>query len=267
MGATRGVASTIYGRRDHQQHDPYSEAAAGTAKGIAKGVGSVREELFQHLVKYIATANLKGDYVETGVHNGASAVAVGRAMRCLQMLQKGMRLWLYDSWKGFPQTTTTADGAWAMNVAGAVAGKNWGAPNGPAPSNLDNVRQGLRSVGVDLQSSVVFRKGWFNETFAMAKPNKIAFLHVDGDLYRSVKDTLIAFYDLVVPGGVVLFDDFGWFEGCRTAFYEFFVEERHERPLLERHGHTQAWFIKGKEHNRLSVHTEADFRHVLDVCA
>lgn len=244
-----------------------SEAAAGTAQGVAKGVGSVREELFQHLVKYLATAGLKGDYVETGVHNGASAVAVGRAMRCLNLLKNGARLWLYDSWEGFPQTNAAADGAWALGVAGGAAGKNWGAPGGRAPSNLEIVQQGLTNVGVDLRSSVVFRKGWFNETFAMAKPRRITFLHVDGDLYRSVKDTLVAFYDLVVPGGVILFDDFGWFEGCRAAFYEFFVEERHERPLLERHGHTQAWLIKGKEHNRQSVHTEAYFRQGLDACA
>jgi len=43
------------------------------------------------------------------------------------------------------------------------------------------------------------------------------------------------------------------------------VDERRERPLIERHGHTQAWFIKGKEHNRGST-SLSSFLSVLDVC-
>ena len=248
----------VHGKTHHSSMDKApitstirSEKESGTATGVASGVGSVREELFQHLVQYVSNAGLRGDYVETGVHNGASAVAVGRAMQCLNMTESGRRLWLYDSWEGFPQTTAQADGVWATrSVAGGANGTNWGAPKGPRPATMENVQQGLRNVGVDLERAVVFRKGWFDKTFAMEKPERVAFLHVDGDLYRSVKDTLVNFYDLVVPGGVILFDDYGYFEGCRTAFYEFLVEERREYPLLERHGNTQAWFIKGKEHNR-----------------
>ena len=241
-----------------------SEKEAGTVLGVASGVGSVREELFQHLVRYVSLAGLDGDYVETGVHNGASAVAVGRAMQCLNLTRSGMRMWLYDSWEGFPQTTAVDDGVWATTtVAGGSNGTNWGAPKGARPAKMENVQRGLRTVGVNLERSVVFRKGWFDETFALEKPTKVAFLHIDSDLYRSVKDTLVSFYDLVIPGGVVLFDDFGFFEGCRTAFYEFLVDARREHPLLERHGHTQAWFVKGKEHNR-KWHT--DYAKALDVC-
>lgn len=239
---------------------------------IGTGVGSVREELFQHLVACISRARLAGDYLETGVHNGASAIAVGRAMACLNLTSNASRrLWLYDSWEGFPKTTIEDDGTWAATgVAGRAAGKNWGAPGGPNPSYVSNVLKGLHNVGVE-DGSVVIRKGWFSQTFQQPRPEEIAFLHIDSDLYQSVKDTLEAFYPLVVEGGIVLFDDFGHFEGCRRAFYEYLVEKRHEYPLLERHGHSQAFFIKGKEHNRAGYGKDAPGipprGRVYDVCA
>jgi O-methyltransferase len=49
----------------------------------------------------------------------------------------------------------------------------------------------------------------------------------------------------------VLFDDFGAWEGCRRAVWDFFAA-RGEHPLLERMGYEQVYFIKGKEHNRKS---------------
>ena len=243
-----------------------SERPGGTARGVAIGVGTVREELFQHLVAYVAASGIEGDYVETGVHNGASAVAVGRAMQCLN-LTRSSKLWLYDSWEGFPQTTESEDGRWATKtVAGGTAGTNWGAPGGANAANVDNVKNGLRKVHVP-DDACVFRKGWFDQTFAMEKPAKVAFLHVDSDLYKSVLDTLVAFYDLVVEGGVILFDDFGHFEGARRAFYEYLVDKKREYPLLERHGHQQAFFVKGRQHDRAASATgQAAYRTVIDVC-
>jgi O-methyltransferase len=48
---------------------------------------------------------------------------------------------------------------------------------------------------------------------------------------------------------VILLDDFDLWEGCREAFYDF-AAKRNIKPLLERFGHSQAFWIKGKPHNR-----------------
>lgn len=37
---------------------------------------------------------------------------------------------------------------------------------------------------------------------------RLAFVHIDGDLYQSVLDALEKVWDLVVPGGIVVIDDF-----------------------------------------------------------
>jgi hypothetical protein len=72
--------------------------------------------------------------------------------------------------------------------------------------------------------------GWFNETFAPARadapPGPVALLMVDADWYHSCLDTLERFYPLVPPGGVVVMDDFGYWEGARRALV------RASRPVV-----------------------------------
>lgn len=208
---------------DSMELAPYSPAAD-------------RNLVFRALLDYIQAAGVEGDYVETGVWQGASASVVATQLVCSKHTPQ-MKAWLYDAWQGMPETRPE-DGTRAAQTVG------WG-----KDGNLPLVLENLKKTGINIEEGVVIRKGWFNETFALEKPEKVAFLHVDSDWYSSVMDTLIAFYDRVPMGGVVVFDDFGFWEGCRRAFYDFF-EARHERPLLERNGVTQAWFIKGREHNR-----------------
>jgi O-methyltransferase len=80
-------------------------------------------------------------------------------------------------------------------------------------------------------------------------PERVALLHCDADWYDSVHIVLRTFYPLIPPGGCVILDDFGYWEGCREAFYDFCLQ-RGEKPLLERLEADQAYWIKGKTHNR-----------------
>jgi hypothetical protein len=63
--------------------------------------------------------------------------------------------------------------------------------------------------------------GRYEDTLASVPSFPIAFLHLDCDWYESVKLCLDKFYDSVVPGGVVVFDDYGFWSGCRKAVDEF----------------------------------------------
>jgi hypothetical protein len=75
-------------------------------------------------------------------------------------------------------------------------------------------------------------QGWFRDTlpsFAAAHPEPIAFLHVDCDLYSSTKESLEFLSQHIVPGTVILFDEFYNYPGCENheakAFQEF-IEKR-----------------------------------------
>jgi hypothetical protein len=66
--------------------------------------------------------------------------------------------------------------------------------------------------------------GRFEETLWSVPSFPIVFLHLDCDWYESVRLCLERFYDAVVPGGAVVFDDYGFWSGCRKAVDEFMTE-------------------------------------------
>lgn len=178
----------------------------------------------------IVYRDIPGDFVECGVCNGGSAAAIACAMRNTQR-----KAWLYDSFQGVPQPKEV-DGAVAANFTGAWVGSE------------EKVREAMRLVAFP-ETSYIIRKGWFEDSFKSPLPEKVSLLHVDGDWYDSVMLALDTFYDLVPNGGIILLDDFAHWEGCREAFYDF-IAGRHLKPLLERFGHTQAFWVKGRTHNR-----------------
>jgi O-methyltransferase len=171
-----------------------------------------------------------GDLVECGVCKGGSAAAL---VAGLDLTDR--HVWLFDSFQGLP-ATTHHDGEDAKAYVGQCVG------------DVASVAEAMRLVNCPLTHYTI-RAGWFNETFADPLPHEVALLHIDADWYRSVLLCLETFFDRVAEGGLIVLDDFGYWEGCREAFYEF-TRSRDLKPLLERCGPTQAWWIKGRTHNR-----------------
>jgi hypothetical protein len=88
-----------------------------------------------------------------------------------------------------------------------------------------------RIIGYD-GSQIHYHQGWFQETLpsqASAIKN-IAILRLDGDWYASTKVSLDYLFEKVVPGGFVVIDDYGSYDGCRKAVDEFLA--RLEQPLF-----------------------------------
>jgi hypothetical protein len=83
-----------------------------------------------------------------------------------------------------------------------------------------------------VRPNVTLHKGWFDQTlpdFVADHPGPVAFLHVDCDLYSSTKTIFHFLGDRIVPGTVILFDEYfnypGWRDHEHRAFTEL-VEER-----------------------------------------
>jgi Macrocin-O-methyltransferase (TylF) len=76
--------------------------------------------------------------------------------------------------------------------------------------------------------NVMLHKGWFSETLPAFLANctePVSFLHVDCDLYSSTKTIFSALADRLIPGTIIVFDEYfnypGWKEGEYKAFMEF----------------------------------------------
>ena len=60
---------------------------------------------------------------------------------------------------------------------------------------------------------------------------------------------LETFYPLVSDGGIIILDDFGYWEGCREAFYDY-CHRHNLKPLVERISSDQLFWYKNKQSNR-----------------
>jgi O-methyltransferase len=74
--------------------------------------------------------------------------------------------------------------------------------------------------------NVIFKRGFFPDTAEGLESQKFCFVYLDADLYQSTKDGLDFFYPRMVPGGIIMFDDYGtsnW-PGVEKAVREFCSE-------------------------------------------
>ena len=195
----------------------------------------VKNASLENLYRLVQTANaqgLAGDIVECGVWNGGSAAIMGAACCEDPRYASARRIWLFDSFQGLP-APGTRDG----ETEKKAFFKGWN------KGDTNNVRRVFKKVGFpNTQISIV--PGWFDATLNAAAVDRIAVLHVDADWYDSVKLVLEAFYDRVVPGGFLVFDDYGLWQGCRQAVTDFFVERNIDGAIIRRAGPHQAYFQK-----------------------
>ncbi len=166
------------------------------------------------LAKEIGKNEVEGCVVECGVWNGGSGAMLGSVSR---LFGTDRDLWLFDSFAGLPEPT-------GHDVA--ITGKKGKA--GAARGSESLVKEVCFKVMRLFPSKVHIVKGWFQNTIPNVSPQigSIAVLHLDCDWYESVTYCLDALYDKVVKGGIVVVDDYGYFQGCKKAVDEFLQKKR-----------------------------------------
>jgi hypothetical protein len=71
------------------------------------------------------------------------------------------------------------------------------------------------------------------ETLPRHSPEQIALLRLDTDFYESTRHELEHLYPKLVPGGILIIDDYGVFQGTRKAVGEYFAANG-PAPFLSR---------------------------------
>jgi hypothetical protein len=99
----------------------------------------------------------------------------------------------------------------------------------------------FQSLQIDEDVHLV--KGLFQQTLPATDIPRIALLHIDGDWYDSVKVCLEHLYDRVVPGGIIQFDDYGYWQGAKKAVDEFFAR-RGLDPQIEPLDYSGRFMVK-----------------------
>ena len=181
-----------------------------------------------HISLDLARRKIGGSIVECGTWNGGAAAVMSRASIRGKLPRT---IWLFDSFEGLP--APTADDPPAVHQA---YHPGW------CKGNAQMATAALIAEGTD-PDSIHIVKGWLEDTLPRANVGLIALLHIDSDWYESVRICLETFYDSVVPGGVIVFDDYKLWGGFRKAIDEF-LEARGLTGVLKPSGKTAVYLTK-----------------------
>jgi len=155
-----------------------------------------------------AARHLKGDVGQLGVYKGGSAKIIAECFK-----NTPSKVFLFDTFEGLPGDAEGEKGLFADVV-------------------FADVQKLLAPY-----PSIEFRKGFFPNTAKGLESRKYSFVYLDGDMYQSTKDGLEFFYPRLVPGGIILCDDYEspkW-TGVKKAVQEF--SDAHNVEVI----HTAYW--------------------------
>jgi hypothetical protein len=182
-------------------------AAANSASYVLQHMRAVRNLVRrEELLKFaLGQCSLDGLVMEFGVYRGASLTFIAD--------HEPGPVYGFDSFEGLPEDWT------------------------------DVQRKGRFSLGGEApqlgRSNLVLVKGWFEDTlprFLSQHPGPARFVHVDCDLYSSAATVLTQLAPRILPGTIILFDEYfnypGWEHHEYKAFKEFCSTFRRDYEYL-----------------------------------
>jgi O-methyltransferase len=202
----------------------YDEVSKEIITSVRSRTMTSREKLNALIfaVRYVVRHDIPGDIVECGVWRGGSMMTIAKTLQSVDAADR--RLHLYDTYEGMTEPTEhdrRHDGRMAADML-AVTGRDghvW------AAASLEDVQQGMRETGYP-EGLITYYKGPVEQTIPENAPEQISILRLDTDWYESTRHELEHLFPRLVPGGVLLLDDYGWWEGCRKAVEEFLADTK-----------------------------------------
>jgi hypothetical protein len=181
-------------------------------------------------IKYILENNIGGAIIECGVQAGH--IEDLWITELLKQNNTFRDIYMYDTFAGLVKPTEhdyTCENNTSLKMNADETLVYWknsiidDKTNAWCYAPLDYVKNRLNATGYP-QDKLHYIVGDVMETLKDKSniPEKIAILRLDTDWYESSKYELEQMYNNVVPGGVIIFDDYYFWEGQRRATDEFF---------------------------------------------
>jgi O-methyltransferase len=172
-------------------------------------------------VRHVVRAGVPGDVVECGVWRGGSSMLAALVLDSLGDRERVIHL--YDTFAGMPEPgeqdrsdhRESAAVEWERQRADDI--NEW------CYAPVEEVRTNMLSTGFPAER-VRFVEGKVEDTIPGTIPERISLLRLDTDWYASTYHELKHLYPLLSPGGVLILDDYGYWEGVREATDRFLAE-------------------------------------------
>ena len=131
-------------------------------------------------------ARLPGDFVECGVNTGIMSLA---ACEYVEFRRLPKTFWLFDTFCGIP--TEQVNNEYIVN--------EW------YPECFARAQQNFAAY-----PNVRLVRGKIPDTLSSVEIERVAYLSIDMNIEYPEREALAHFWPKLVPGGIVVFDDYGW---------------------------------------------------------
>jgi hypothetical protein len=195
-------------------------------------------------VNYIVRRQIPGAFVEAGVWRGGSAFVAARMLQ--ELGETDREMWLYDTFEGMSapteedvaaQTGAKAEVKFTATQTGEDSA-DW------CRASLEDVRNTM-SLSKYPADKLKYIVGKVEDTLAVPNqyPEQIALLRLDTDWYDSTRAEMEILFPRLVPGGVLIVDDYGHWQGAKKAVDEYF-EKHGLHYLMSRIDYTGRMLLK-----------------------
>jgi hypothetical protein len=140
---------------------------------------------------------LEGDFVECGVFEGFMSNVL---VEYFDFVDLDRTFYLYDTFEGFPGAYSSPEDFPGHEAFWSFAHEVYNAPG---------LYEAVTARFAPYQNVKVI-KGVVPDVLAEDSPQVISYLHLDMNSPRAETAALEVLFDRVVPGGVIVFDDYGW---------------------------------------------------------
>ncbi|MBD2703681.1 class I SAM-dependent methyltransferase [Spirosoma sp. BT702] len=175
-------------------------------------------KVMAHYELYKQTIDVPGAIVECGVFKGASLIRLA-TFRQLLNNPAAKKIIGFDAFGPFPETEFADDKAWREKFI---------SDSGDEGIDTEQLMTVLHHKGIGQNVDLV--QGDVCQTipsYLEKHPElRISLLNIDVDVYEPTKAVLEHLYDRVLPGGVIMLDDYAnVFPGANAAVEEFFKDK------------------------------------------
>ena len=174
-------------------------------------------------LKHVKQNSIEGDFVECGVWKGGNIIMF-RKFQENEFFNDKRNIFAYDTFSGMSEPSKED-----FNLIKKISAKNLLEKDKEKKTNtwgvcgLDEVKSNILKNVTSIEN-IKFIKGKVEETLMNEEnlPKKISILRLDTDWYESTKKELEILYSKVTPGGIIIIDDYGHWNGSRQAVDEYF---------------------------------------------
>lgn len=176
-------------------------------------------KMLAHYELYKMILNKPGDIIEMGVFKGASFMRWAKFRNIFEN-NFSRKIVGFDIFGEFPEA----------DEIDRTAKERFTEAAGVLGISVEDLKNKLERLGLNENISLI--KGDITKTiqpYLSENPQtKIALLHIDVDLLEPTKQSIEKFHNYMVKGGVMIFDDYGYFPGANIVIDEFIKQNNLE---------------------------------------